>query len=415
MELTRAQKALSAALNDKSVSELLNEDRAIFGAYVPVLDFILEYYNSHGTAPSIRVVENHFGEKDMLDETIDGRPKYYLDELREEHVKGEIDDLIVKVAKTVAKGDKSSKELIEGISRRAAELSKFIHRAQDVDITDVDIAAQRFSEAREASKNGVVGIPTGIEAWDASVPSGMAPGHNIVMMGYSGKAKTYVADLIVANAYAQGKTVLMFSLEMSEDEQRQRIYSILAKGRFYVNDLARGEIEEATLRTWSEDALNTGGKIIVSANDGYSDMTPNVMRSKIEKFQPDLVVLDYLQLAMDNAGTRDMTPRMLNLSRELKQLATACKIPVITITAVTDDDNKKRNSPPTIAQVAWSKAIEYDADLAVAVHRYDNTNIVELACRKNRRGEMFNMRFEVDLARGVFDPMMEIEDIDENS
>lgn len=401
-----AARAIASAIQNKAIAELLAEDREIFGVYGEVYDFIFNYYSSNGTTPSARVISSHFKEEDLIPTDVEGDVKYYLSELREEYVKGELDQMIIKIDKFMQ--SKSSVDILEALSRKTAELSKYVHRAKDVDITDVDLAVERFRAAKEASRSGTVGIPTGIEAWDACVPMGMAPGHNIVLMGYSGKGKSFIADLIIANAYLQGKKILLFSLEMSADEQRQRIYSIIGKGRFFTNDLALGNIEEATLRSWSEDALNTGGKIIVTANDGYSDVTPNIMRSKIEKYRPDLVVLDYLQLAMDNGGTKDMTPRMLNLSREIKQLATAAQIPIITITAVTDDDGKKRNSPPTIAQIAWSKAIEYDADLAVAIHKYDGTNIIELACRKNRRGEMFNMRFEVDLGRGIFTPMMEV-------
>ena len=36
----------------------------------------------------------------------------------------------------------------------------------------------------------------------------------------------------------------------------------------------------------------------------------------------------------------------------------------------TADDISDHNSPPMLSQVAWSKAIEYDADMAMAVHRH---------------------------------------------
>lgn len=407
-----AANAISSALTNKAIAELLAEDKEMFGPFEPVHDFIFNYYNENGTAPSISLVNKHFKEPDMIPSDVEGDVKYYLSELREEYVKGQIDDMLIKIAKH--RNEKSAADLLAGISKKGAELSRHVNRVKDVDITNLDLAIEDFRQARLDSLDGVAGLSTGIDAWDASVPSGMAPGHNIVLMGYSGKGKSFIADLIIANAYLQGKKVLLFSLEMSAKEQRQRIYSIIAQGKFFINDLATGNVPEGDIRGWGEDALNTGGSIVVAESDGYSGVTPNLMRAKIERIRPDLVVLDYLQLAMDNGNTKDMTPRMLNLSREIKQLATACQLPIITITAVTDDDGKKRNSPPTIAQIAWSRAIEYDADLAVSVHKYDGTNIIELACRKNRRGEMFNMRFEVDLSRGIFVPMMDLVS-DENS
>jgi replicative DNA helicase len=104
----------------------------------------------------------------------------------------------------------------------------------------------------------------------------------------------------------------------------------------------------------------------------------------------------------DNAKTGPMTPRMLNLSREVKMLAVTNNIPIVSITAVTDEDGDKRDGPPVLSQVAWSKGIEYDANLVIAIHRHDDTNIVEVVCRKSRHGDPFDFGFEVDFDRGIW-------------
>ena len=185
-----------------------------------------------------------------------------------------------------------------------------------------------------------------------------------------------------------------------------------AEGDFLMSDLQRGYVTDGQVEEFSSKHLKTGGEVIVAAPNGSTGMTPSQIRAKVEQHKPDLVIVDYLQLMDDNFRTKDMTPRMLNVSRDMKQLAMSAHIPVVSISAVTDDEGKKRDKPPTIAQLAWSRAIEFDADVAVAVHRYDNTDIVELACRKNRNGELFNMRYDVDLSRGIFTPL---EDEDEEN
>lgn len=136
------------------------------------------------------------------------------------------------------------------------------------------------------------------------------------------------------------------------------------------------------------------------SNQGNSSVTPNTIQAKIDTHRPDIVILDYLQLMSDNAETGPMTPRMLNLSREIKLLAVSNNIPIVSITAVTDEDNDRRDSPPLLSQVAWSKGIEYDANLAIAVHLHDDTNIVEIAGRKNRHGPLFGCYFSVDFDSG---------------
>lgn len=408
MSLTAA-KAIKAVIHNKDIAELLSEDKEIFGYYGEAYEFISEYYRRHQSVPTLELLQEKFG-----DDIFDGAgqataaTRHYLNELRDEYLRAGIEEMLIKVGQNVAKRPPS--EIIEKISSKIAELSRHSTRIEDVDITDIDLALEHYRSVRERDELGEHGLMTGIPAWDEFAPSGMLPGMNIVLFGYSGRAKSWVAGLLAKSAHQQGKKVLFISLEMNEDQQRDRVFAMMGDGTLSMNDLQRGAVSDSTLKDFAGRKLNTGGQIVVTAIDGTSTVTPNTIRAKIEKHKPDLVIVDYLQLMSDNQKSRDMTQRMLNISGDMKRLAVSCHVPVVTISAVTDDEGKKRNSPPMISQLAWSRAIEYDADMAVAVHKYEGTNMVELACRKHRNGEMFNMRYEVDLGRGVFEPWVESED-----
>ena len=93
--------------------------------------------------------------------------------------------------------------------------------------------------------------------------------------------------------------------------------------------------------------------------------------------------------------------RSRNISREFKLLAVSNNIPIIDITAATADDISDQENPPMMSQVAWSKAIEYDADMAMAIHRYPGTNMIEIVSRKNRHGQEFNFYLDWDINRGI--------------
>lgn len=410
MSLT-AGKAIKAVLHNKDIAELLSEDKEIFGIYEPAYEFITEYYGKYQSVPTTTILEEKFGD-DLFDTVpdTDGASRHYLNELRDEYLRANINDLILKVSRNIDRHAPAA--VLDRIASTVSDLAKHSTRTEDVDVMDVDKALESFKKAREASEDGVLGVKTGIDVWDQYVPTGALPGMNVVLIGYSGKGKSWVADLLAVNAYLQGKKVLFISLEMSAEQQRARMWSIANQGKFLMSDLQRGNVVESEVKKFGTDRLNTGGKLMVSAIDGVTDVTPNIIRAKIERYQPDVVFVDYMQLMMDNSRTKDMTPRMLNLSKEMKRLAVSANVPIYNISAVTDDEGKKRNSPPTIAQIAWSKGIEYDADLVVAVHRYDQTDILELACRKNRNGEMFNLQFLIDLSRGVFEPRLEDDEDD---
>lgn len=407
-----AAKAIKAVLQNKDIAEILAEDSEVFGIYSEAYNFITDYYSKYSSTPSVELLEDKFGD-DLFDGVpdVDGATRHYLNDLRAEFLRENIEDMLLRVGKNVRVKD--PEDILDRILRRAGELSKFTTRVKDIDVADPDEALEHFKKAREANESGELGIKTGIGVLDEYVATGLTGGMSVTLFGYSSKGKSWIADLIASNVYEQGKTVMLLSLEMGAEQQRARTWAIMGKGRFNVSDLQRGNITERQVEEFTKDTLNTGGKLIVTAIDGVSSVTPNIIKSKIERYQPDLVIIDYLQLMYDNGRTKEMTPRMLNLSGEIKRLAVSSNVPIISISAVTDDEGKKRNAPPSIAQLAWSRAIEFDSDLAIAVHKYDGTNVMELACRKNRNGELFNLQFNVDLGWGIFEPRLEEDDEDD--
>lgn len=404
MSLT-AGKAIKAVLNNKDIHVLLEADQDIFGPYKDAYDYIKEYHQSHGAMPTPSIIESKLDEPGLFDDigVVDGSSKHYIDELREEYIRSEIQDMLINLGKNLNK--KPTDEILNKIGAKVATLTAKGNKIVDVNIMDADLALKDFEKARSDEEKGTFGILTGIPEWDEYCPGGLLPGQSIVLFGYSGKTKSWIADLIAASAHRQSRKVLFVSLEMTEKQQRARVWAITADGNFSMSDLQRGHVTNEEVEDFRNKHLQTGGEVLVVAPNGSTGVTPNQIRAKVEQHKPDIVIVDYLQLMDDNFRTKEMTPRMLNVSRDMKQLAMSANIPVVSISAVTDDEGKKRDKPPMISQLAWSRAIEFDSDVAVAVHKYDNTDIVELAARKNRNGELFNMRYEVDLGRGVFRPM----------
>ena len=66
-------------------------------------------------------------------------------------------------------------------------------------------------------------------------------------------------------------------------------------------------------------------------------------------------------------------------------------------------DGKVDDIPPTIEQVAWSRQLAYNADLAIAVHKHDNSDLIDIVCRKNRNGPLFAGTLNWDIDTGQID------------
>jgi len=392
---------LSAVLRNKDIHVILGESEELFGSYQDVFSFIKDYYVKYKTVPDINLIETNFGSVEFPDTT--AATAYLLEDLRGEYISNRMEQVMLKSADAKIAGMSAPKRL-EKMLASLSKLGQFSSNVRDLSLTDAEAAAEYFAKIKIKSDDngGTPGIPTGFVTIDSAYPTGMAPGHNILLMGYTGKGKSMWSALLGVNAWLKGYKVMVVSLEMSPEEYRERVYAMMSEGMFNIDNLATGEIDPDGFRTWAKKKFEGATDFIVVSNAGNTEVTPNTVQAKIDTYRPDIVIMDYDQLFSDNAKSQNMTTRMMNLSREFKLMAVRNAIPVVHISAVTDEENDKRDSPPRLGQSAWAKAIEYDAHLVISIHRHDDTNIVELAGRKNRHGPLFNCFFKVDFKAGVW-------------
>jgi replicative DNA helicase len=200
---------------------------------------------------------------------------------------------------------------------------------------------------------------------------------------------------------------MIISLEMSPENMRDRIYTMLGSGLFRASNFQRGDVNIDDFSNWAGTSFKDKRGFILVSNEGTNEVTPATVQGKIDQHKPDLVILDYHQLFNDNKRSNSEVERNRNVSREFKMLAVTNNIPVIDITAATADDVSDQDNPPMMSQVAWSKAIEYDADIAMAVHRHPDTNLIEIVSRKNRHGRDFSFYLDWDIDRGIIKELYE--------
>jgi replicative DNA helicase len=398
---TSEENVISAICKNKDFHLVMGEAPELFGPYADVFEFMRGYYQKHKAVPETTLVESKFREVTLPETT--APTAFYLDELRNNFVTGRMQEIMLKAS--TAMKDTPAPEVLGRMSQALAKLGRFTTNVRDIDITNSEWAKEHLERLRERSNanEGTPGISTGIKSIDSAYPSGLSAGHSIVLMGYTGRGKSMFADFVACKIWEQKYKPMIISLEMTPEEQMERLYAMMSNGMFNISDLSRGDISMDDFDTFSKNKLDKSAPFVVVSSEGIADVTPNVIQAKIDTHRPDVVILDYLQLMSDNAKTQAMTPRMLNLSREIKMLAMSNGIPIISITAVTDEDGDKRDSPPVLSQVSWSKGIEYDANLAIAVHRHDDSDLVEIVCRKNRHGGMFDFYFDVDFNAGKWE------------
>ena len=398
---------ITAICENKDIATVLsgNVDE-IFTSHRDVWEGLKSYYLKFKSIPDISVLTEKF--KDFEPVKVKGETAYYLDQLKNEYLASRLRNLLL-IAGSSLKTDASSR-VIAQMQSELATLGKLTSNVRDVDLTDYKEAEKHFQAIKDRSDamGGSPGIRTGFKAIDYAYPTGMAPGHLIVMIGWPGKGKTWFSSYLACKAWEQGFKPMIVSLEMTPENMRDRIYTMMGSGLFKASDFARGDINMDQFDDWGSKKFADKNQFILVSNEGMGEVTPNVIQGKIDQYKPDIVILDYHQLFADNQNSKGPTERNMNISKSFKKLAMTNNIPIIDITAATAEETSDHDSPPMLSQVAWSKAIEYDADMAIAIHKNPDSNIMEIVSRKNRHGTEFGMYLDWDLNRGIVQEVYDI-------
>jgi len=391
---------ITAVCNNKDIATVLAENiDEIFTSHRDVWEGLKSYYLKFKAVPDVSVLTEKF--KDFEPVTVKGETAYYLDTLKNEYLASRIRNLLLSSGASLK--TEASGRVIAQMQAELNFLGKLTSNVRDVDLTDFKLAEQHFESVKNRSDamGGSPGIMTGFKAIDYAYPTGMAPGHLIVMIGWPGRGKTWFSSYLACKAWEQGFKPMIISLEMTPENMRDRIYTMMGSGLFKASDFSRGNVDIDKFDEWGAKKFSNKNQFILVSNEGTGQVTPNTVQAKIDQHKPDLVILDYHQLFNDSSGAKSEVERNRNISRDFKLLAVRNNIPIIDITAATMDDVSDQDSPPLLSQVAWSKAIEYDADMAIAVHKTPDTNVIEIVSRKNRHGTEFGFYLDWDLNRGI--------------
>ena len=392
-------KTLSAVLNDRQVHVLLqaNVDR-LLRTHNDVWEFIRNYYEQNQTVPSSKLVKEKFPDFDYVSDT--ASTKHHLDELRAEYLNDNVKIMLRDAASKVQEGDSLS--ALDALLGETARLKQVTSPVRDLDVSNIDDAIAYFENVKKQQEAGTHGIYTGLAGFDNYLPAGITAGQLGVLLAYPAIGKSWMALYLAVQAWKNGKCPLIVSLEMTETEVRNRVFTVLGQGMWSHRKLSRGDVETDMMRKWMTKTFEGKPPIHIISNEGIGEVSPSVLRGKIDQYKPDIVFVDYLNLMTSNQRTDNEVVKMKNLRRELKLLAISEEIPIVAISSATPDDVTDMNSVPTLGQTSWSRQIAYDADWLLALGRAANSDVLEAVFRKNRNGFLGEFVVQVDFDSGRF-------------
>ncbi|MBR4394689.1 MAG: replicative DNA helicase [Oscillospiraceae bacterium] len=254
-----------------------------------------------------------------------------------------------------------------------------------------------FDHLTEAASSGsrFPGISTGLPDLDRMI-LGLNKAELVLVAARPGMGKTSIAlNIALYAAMNLGKTVAIFSLEMSREQLVMRMLSRAAL--VPSQNLMTGQLTEQQWRDVSEAAQALSGtNILIDDNPTLTVADMNAQCRRVQNL--DLILIDYLQL-MQSAGSghswsnESRTQAVSDISRMMKIMAKELNIPVMCLSQLSRANEARQDKRPLLSDLRESGAIEQDADVVIGLYRdgyynkeSENPNLAEAIVLKNRKG-----------------------------
>ena len=239
------------------------------------------------------------------------------------------------------------------------------------------------------------GLSTGLSAVDAKI-NGLNKSDLLLLAARPGMGKTSMAlNVALSAARESGKTVAIFSLEMSKEQLVTRL--IASEGLVENTRLVTGNLRESDWQRIAE-AASSLSRMDIRIDDNPL-LTVADMNAKCRRLDNlGLVVIDYLQL-MTSAGGKGYSGEnrqqaVSDISRMLKIMAKELQVPVLCLSQLSRANEKRDDKRPMLSDLRESGAIEQVADIVLFLYRDDyynsdseKRNVAECIVAKNRHGE----------------------------
>jgi replicative DNA helicase len=169
------------------------------------------------------------------------------------------------------------------------------------------------------------------------------------------------------------------------------------------------------------EQLYTNGLQPLTSAQIFIDDTPALnitqLRSKARRLKSKhgirLIVIDYLQLMSGTTKDSNREQEISNISRSLKTLAKELDLPIIALSQL-NREVEKRKGEPQLSDLRESGAIEQDADLVTFLYKHPENKNVLFKITKHRNGSLVTLEYEFlrDIQKlrevGIYNPSFKI-------
>lgn len=259
-----------------------------------------------------------------------------------------------------------------------------------------EIAATVSRQASSAQSGEVVsGLTTGLGPLDEIVGL-MLPGDLLAIIASQADGKSSLATQIGMHNALEGRPVLLFEMEMSDEQIAAR--ELAASSGVPVNQIHEGTFD---LSQWDRiaDAERALRPVPFHVLD-VEQMTVRQMKAQAAAMQRttglSLVIIDQLDKIKAEGKYRDRFERMAEVTGDLKRMAKALRLPAIVLAQRTRGAQRRDDDTPDVLD-ADAPSLERDADVIVGL--WQRANWLRRNKPDGRSGEEGLAKWQAELER----------------
>lgn len=326
----------------------------------------------------------------------------YIEIFKEYSKKRKLLNVSKEISKSIYDNKKNSTDLLEEVQVAVSQIDE---EASGDDIIKLSELVARDYE-RNDKNNHIADYPkTKFIRYD-EITNGLRPATLLILAARPAMGKTAFSLNIALNVAKQNKRVLIFSLEMGEEELYNRL--LAAESEVELKNIQRSHFdfnnkEMINRLLIARENLSTLEIYIDASATPTITAIKNKARLLQRKYKNiDLIIIDYLQLISGTTNKGNREQEISEISRGLKLLSKELNVPIIALSQLSRRVESREDKTPMLSDLRESGSIEQDADQVMFLSSKDYYNNqknpdednnklltrIELILAKNRSGSI---------------------------
>ena len=295
---------------------------------------------------------------------------YYIDSVLEKYTLRRMIEVCTGIITSANDSSVKVSNVLEEAEKNILNISNLRKTSEFRSVSEVLEKAQSDLELLAKNKDNINGLTTGLIDLD-NLTNGLHPTQLIIVAARPAVGKTaFALNVACAAAKSTKKNIAIFSLEMPAEQLIMRMISSL--GQVDNKKLQTGKLENDD---WKR--INEAVSQLADTNIYFHDaggITASEIKAKCRRLSTigdglGLVIIDYLQLIDSSSKySASRQQEVSEISRSLKTMALELEVPVIALSQLSRNVEKREDKKPVLSDLRESGSIEQDADIVGALH-----------------------------------------------